>query len=388
MNVLHIISSGGMYGAESVILNISRTLNESSHRSVIGVFLNSLNPNLQLHETAAKEGVESYLIPCKSRIDRSTVTRIRELAAETRADVVHVHGYKADLYAYIALRGSKVPLISTCHTWYDSDAKDYYYGVVDRLILRSYAGVVAVSEGVRNYLLRAGVRPSKISMIRNGIDLRVFDRANPVVKQELMWEACLLVGFVGRLSEEKGADVFLASAACVLSEMPEAKFVVVGDGPERARLEALVNELGIHSSVHMLGRRDDMPSVYASLDVMVSSSRREGLPMAILEGMASHLPVVATAVGGVPTIVLHDKTGLLVPAPEAEVIAAEIVRLLRNPAERKRLGEAARQLVQDEFSARRMTSDYLRLYEAVIDANARKGGHRGASLVVAQGSPE
>ncbi len=385
MRVLHVISSCGMYGAESVILNISRTLNENSHRSTLGVFLNSSNPNLQLHEIAAREGVESHLIPCKSRIDWSAVIRIRELAAQTGADVVHAHGYKADLYVYFALRASKIPLVSTCHTWYDIDAKDYLYGCVDRFILRSYASIVAVSEGVREYLLRAGVQPNKIDMIRNGIDLRVFEHASPVVKEELGWNSFLLVGLVGRLSEEKGVDVFLASAVDVLSQLPDAKFVVVGDGPDRVKLDALVDELGIRSSVHMLGRRDDMPAVYASLDLMVSSSRREGLPMAILEAMASRLPVVATAVGGVPTIILDDKTGVLVPTVEPALIAAATVELLRSVADRERLGTAARYLVEDEFSAQRMTSDYLRLYEAAITTAAKRGGQRGRSLIAARG---
>jgi len=378
MRVLHVISSCGMYGAESVILNISRTLNEGSHRSIIGVFLNASNPNQQLHETAARVGVESHLIPCKSRIDWSAVIRIRDLAAQTGADVVHAHGYKADLYAYFALRASKIPLVSTCHTWYDINAKDYLYGAVDRLVLRSYVSVVAVSEGVREYLLRAGVRPSEIEMIRNGIDLRVFDHASPVVKQELGWNSYPLVGLVGRLSEEKGVDIFLASAVEVLSKLPNTKFVVVGDGPDRDKLDALVDELGLRSSVHMLGRRDDMPAVYASLDLVVSSSRREGLPMAILEGMASRLPIVATAVGGVPTIILDGKTGVLVPTLDPALIAVGIVELLRNAADRERLGAAARQLVEEEFSAQRMTADYLRVYQAAIDTAAKRRGRRGA----------
>jgi glycosyltransferase involved in cell wall biosynthesis len=320
-----------------------------------------------------------------SRIDWSAVIRIRDLAAQTGAGVVHAHGYKADLYVYFALRASKIPLVSTCHTWYDIDAKDYLYGFVDRLILRSYTSIVAVSEGVREYLLRAGVRPRKIHMIRNGIDLRVFECSTPVVKEELGWTSYPLVGLVGRLSEEKGVDVFVASAVDVLSQLPNTKFVVVGDGPDRAKLDALVGKLGIQGSIHMLGRRDDMPAVYASLDLLVSSSRREGLPMAILEGMASRLPVVATAVGGVPTIILDGKTGVLVPTAEPALIAAAIIELLRSVAERERLGGAARHLVEDEFSAQRMTSDYLRLYDAAIAIAGKRGGQRGQSLIPARG---
>ncbi len=168
MKVLHVISSGGMYGAESVILNISRILNEGSHRGILGVFLNSSSPNLQLHETATRDGIESHLIPCKSRVDWSAVKRIRELAAETGIDVVHAHGYKADLYVYLALQASKVALVSTCHTWYKLGEADYVYGLVDRLILRRYTRIVAVSEGVREYLLRAACGRAKLASFGMG----------------------------------------------------------------------------------------------------------------------------------------------------------------------------------------------------------------------------
>jgi glycosyltransferase involved in cell wall biosynthesis len=377
MRVLHVISSGGMYGAEAVILNMSRTLNSGPHCSMLGVFSNFSNPNHELHDRAVKEGIESHLILCKGQIDRAAITSIRELAARTGADVVHAHGYKADIYVYFALRGSKIPCVSTCHTWYDNDLLAFIYGVVDRFVLRKYARVVAVSDEVKQRLLKGGVREEKIQMVRNGIDLRPFDNAAPSLREGLTSDRTLLVGLVGRLAWEKGIDIFLRAAARVLVEFPGAKFIVVGEGPDKDRLERLIDDLKIRDSVSMLGRRVDMPSVYASLDVMVSSSRQEGLPMAILEGMASGLPLVATDVGEVPTVVLAGRTGVLVPADDENLLAAGIVELLRDSAKRTRLGEAGRQLVEDEFSAGRMTTDYLRVYAEAI-APLKKGRDRRA----------
>jgi glycosyltransferase involved in cell wall biosynthesis len=383
MKILQMISSSGMYGAEAVILNMSRTLNEGPHRSLLGVFLNSSNPNLQLHESAVREGIESHLIPCSGQIDRTAIVSIRELAARTGADVVHAHGYKADLYVYFALRALGIPFVSTCHNWIDNDRKANFYGVMDRFILRRYARIVVVSEDVRQRLLKAGVGAGKIRIIRNGIDLRPFDHASAFVKDELGWSAYPLVGLVGRLSIEKGIDIFLLAAARVLAQLPDAKFVVAGDGPDRAKLDALIDKLGIRGSVHMLGRRDDMPSVYASLDVMVSASRQEGLPIAILEGMASRLPLIATAVGEVPAVILDGRTGVLVPTEAPELLAEAIIELLRNPAKRERLGSAARKLVEDKFSAERMTADYFRVYEEAIAAVA-KGRERRVEFSAAQ----
>jgi glycosyltransferase involved in cell wall biosynthesis len=371
MKILHIISSGGMYGAEAVILNMSRTLNEGSHTSILGVFSNSAKPNLQLHEVATTQGVESHLISCVGQIDRTVPSSIRELANRTNADIVHAHGYKADIYCFFALRGSNVPLVSTCHTWYDNDLTVSLYGKADRFILRSYAAVVAVSEGVKQRLLKAGVRKEKIHIVRNGIDLRPFDNAAPSLRDVRSQNNSSIVGLIGRLATEKGVDIFLRSAARVLTELPATKFVVVGEGPDREQLESLINELQIRKNVLMLGRRDDMPGVYASLDIMVSASRREGLPMAILEGMASSRPVVATAVGAVPTIIMDGRTGLLVPSEDVEALASKIVTLLNDRTQRNSLGAAAKKLIEEEFSAARMTADYLHIYDRAIMTKKR-----------------
>ncbi|RSL17558.1 glycosyltransferase involved in cell wall biosynthesis [Edaphobacter aggregans] len=364
MKILHIISSGGMYGAEAVILNMSRALNESGHNSVLGVFSNSSNPNTQLHEGAAKEGIESHLIPCKGQMDRTVLTSIRELASRTNADVIHAHGYKADIYLYSAMRMGGVPLVSTCHTWYDNDPFVFLYGVADRFVLRNYAAVVAVSDEVKQRLLKAGVRKEKIHLIRNGIDLRPFDNARPTLRGDSTGDAALIIGLVGRLSKEKGVDLFIRAAARALVEFPRARFLVLGEGPDRDKLESLIDELNIGDSLQLLGQLDNMPSIYASLDLMVSASRQEGLPIAILEGMASRLPVIATAVGDVPTVVLDGRTGVLVSAENIEALSAGIIELLRDTAKCKRLGVAARQFIEKEFSAERMTTDYLRVYES------------------------
>src|SRR5690242_19382711 len=155
MKVLHIISSGGMYGAEAVVLNLSRALSDAGHSSRLGVFSNSSNPNLQLHEAARSEGIESNLIQCNGQIDTAVTGRIRELVKATGVDVVHAHGYKADVYVYFALRGIKMPFVSTCHSWIDDGLSVVLYGKVDRFVLRKYAGVIAVSDEVKARLLSA-----------------------------------------------------------------------------------------------------------------------------------------------------------------------------------------------------------------------------------------
>jgi glycosyltransferase involved in cell wall biosynthesis len=364
MKVLHIISSGGMYGAEAVILTLSRIMNTGPHQSVLGVFSNSARPNLQLYEAATAENIEAHLISCTGQLDRSVPAAIRKLVQQIGADIVHAHGYKADIYLYLAMRGRSTATISTCHTWYDNDLALRIYGLLDRFALKSYAGIVAVSKEVEQRLLDAGVSRDRIRLIRNGIDLRSFSSSDGSAQPET--NRPLKVGLVGRLSPEKGVDVFLRAAAEVLIELPSTRFVVVGDGPDHIQLQTLINELHIEHAAYLHGREEDMPSFYRSLDLMVSSSRQEGLPMALLEGMASGLPLVATAVGAVPTVVQNGQTGLLVPPEDNKELAAAILKLLRDPQTRQAYGHAARELVADQYSAERMTADYLQLYEHVL----------------------
>jgi glycosyltransferase involved in cell wall biosynthesis len=364
LKVLHIISSSGMYGAEAVILNIMEALRHGPHSASLGVFANASNLNLELHEAALRQGFESETVPCSGQFDRTTLSALRDLCARSGANVVHAHGYKADIYVRLALRG-RVPLVSTCHTWYDNDALVTLYGRLDRFVLRAYTRVVAVSEEVRHRLLKAGVSSSRIRMVRNGVDVERFAGAVPSLPRST--DGALTVGLVGRLASEKGVDVFLIAAARVLQQSPETRFVIAGDGPDREKLERMLDELNIRSSVTLLGRREDMPSIYVSLDVMVSASRQEGLPIAILEGMASSRPIVATPVGEVPALIADRQTGLIVPADDAESLAGAISVLLRDAQLRARLGSAARKRIEDEYSSPRMTADYVRVYAEAIE---------------------
>jgi glycosyltransferase involved in cell wall biosynthesis len=374
MKILHLISSGGVYGAEAVILNLLRTTQEGENRSVLGVFLNSSHPNTELHDSAIAAGIESHTIACSGRLDWSVLERIRGLARKVNADVVHAHGYKADVYVYLALRKEGTPLISTCHTWHDTTLSDRIYGVIDRCVLRNFGGVVAVSEDVKGRFLMSGGAQEKVRCIRNGIDLRPFDR-NRLKHRNSDKRHCegrpLFVGVACRLAREKGVDLFLQMAERVLAELPTTRFVIAGDGPERPMLEAMVETMGIGASVDLIGRCNDMPGFLASLDLLVSSSRSEGLPIVLLEAMASRLPIVATAVGAVPSVVRDGLTGVLVPPNDVDSLTEGVVRTLRNEALRRQFGEAGRILIAEEFSAERMTAEYLQLYQQVVDKDTR-----------------
>lgn len=367
MTVLHVISSGGMYGAEAVILQVSAEMNRAGRdRSVVAVFSHAGQPEPALYRAALTAGVPVAQIPCKGQVDLSVAGTLRSLAQRLEADVVHAHGYKADIYTYFAFRGRTAPaLVSTCHTWYDNDVAVRLYGAVDRWVLRHFDQVVAVSADVSSRLLQAGVAPTRVQIIRNGVALPSKpDRSTNLIATRL--PAKVRVGLVGRLAPEKGVDVFVRAVARLKQAHPNAHFVIAGDGPDRESLQSLIAGLGLQGRVELLGRQEDMAAFYGSLDLLVSASRHEGLPMALLEGMSAGLPVVATTVGEVPRVVMDAVTGYLVPPDAPAALADAMDQMLRQPEQGQRFGAAGRQRIHDEFSATRMTSEYLAVYQKAL----------------------
>ena len=362
MKVLHIISSSGMYGAERVILNLSRRLNSSGHTAMLGIFQHSNQSENPLFDAAVAEGIASYLIPCRGQIDLSSVRALRSLVRSTGADVLHAHGYKADIYGRFAIRRREIPIVSTCHNWLDTDIATRLYGYIDRFVLRRFSSVVAVSAGVERRLIRSGIPQKRVSIIRNGVEVDAF-RCGESLKSG---NDPLIVGFAGRLSVEKGADLFLRAAAAVHEKLPDVRFVIAGEGPEREGLETLMDQLSLRAFVSMLGRCDDIAAFYASLNILTSTSRTEGMPMGLLEGMASCLPIVATDVGDVSNLVHDGETGFLVPSGDLGQIENGIIKLLRDSSLRDRFGAAGRTLVAREFSAEAMTKQYLDVYKAAL----------------------
>jgi glycosyltransferase involved in cell wall biosynthesis len=373
VKVLHVISSGGMYGAEAVILQLSAAMDsEQTGSSHIATFAHAGRPNPALYEAACSADLHAELLPCKGQIDFKVPGALRDLAARVCADVIHAHGYKADIYTYAAFRGRQVrpALVSTCHTWYDNDIAVRAYGAADRWVLRHFDEVVSVSAEVLKRLLDAGVPPDRLHIVRNGIQVGPDLRGTLTSATEA---ESLRVGLVGRLAPEKGVDVFLRAASLVSKKGSGVKFAVAGEGPDRAALHALLVELGLQDHVELRGQVRDMEEFYSSLDLLVSSSRQEGLPMALLEGMATGLAVVATQVGEVPKVVQDGITGILVPPDAPEQLACAIESFVGDAEKRSRFGQAGRRRVLEEFSAARMTAEYKEIYNRAL---ARASGRR------------
>jgi glycosyltransferase involved in cell wall biosynthesis len=374
VTILFLISSEGYYGVENMLVSLAQQLDQQGCRTVVGVFRNSQNPHVEVAQQAERQGIAVEIIPCNGRWDWSVVSQIRRLVKKHDVDVLHPHGYKADLYAWAAAAGSRVALVATSHNWPSKALSMRAYAVVDRLALRSFDKVVVVSDAVAQILRRSGVANEKVELIPNGVDLARFRDVAPALRTETREGAEPIVGFVGRLVAEKGGVALLHAAQRVLAKRAKTKFVLVGEGPARQEWEALSRELGIDRQITFTGARNDMPEVYASFDAMVLPSEIEALPMCLLEAMAAGKPVIATRVGAIPRLIMNGTTGLLIEPGDVNGLTKAILRVLEDRDFARRLGEKGRERVAQHFSAEQMAKNYIGTYEQVL---ASRGGRTG-----------
>jgi glycosyltransferase involved in cell wall biosynthesis len=370
MRALHLISSGGVYGAENMMLSLCTGLRRQGCDTVVGVFLNSHRPNIDTTNRAKRLGLECTTFSCNGRLDLSTVRAIRSYIVKNGIDLIHTHGYKADIYGYAAIRGKSIASVATCHSWLDRVKQPplslRLYGVLDKAALRRFGMVAVVSDPLADLLARIGIDKSNIRSIPNGIDVEMFAKAQPTFGDEIGKGRKIAIGMVSRLAPGKGADVLLRAARMLLKKYPDVMFAFIGDGPERERLMQLAQELKIETSCVFAGQRHDMPEVYASLDVVVLPSFSEGMPMAILEAMAAGRAVVASSVGAIPAVVQADRTGLLVEPGNVTGLYEAIKKLLDAPELRRNFGEAGRALINRNYSSLTMVQSYLRVYQEAL----------------------
>jgi glycosyltransferase involved in cell wall biosynthesis len=168
------------------------------------------------------------------------------------------------------------------------------------------------------------------------------------------------------LEAQKGFEYFIRAAKLVVSELPRATFVIVGEGSQRARLSGLIQELGLEANVLLLGHRNDMPRIYASLDVFVLASVDEGMPMTVLEALSAGCPVIATRVGSVDKLIINGQTGLLVAPRDVNMLSSAILQSLRDPIFARGLGRNGKRHVHSSFSSRCMMKEYVEIYQTAL----------------------
>jgi glycosyltransferase involved in cell wall biosynthesis len=294
--------------------------------------------------------------------DALGLVELYRLCRRERPDVLHTNSSKAGVLGCLAGFLAGVPIrIFTAHGWAFmafSGAKAQVYLLTHRLIRRCATRIVCVADGERALGLSAGAcSRGRTVVIYNGIDVGAAIRAHPSAEVPT-------IVTVGRLKAPKD----LTTLVQALSQLDGGSFRarLVGDGPDRPLVEDEIREQGLETVVALLGERHDVPELLAKADVFALSSTSEGLPLSIIEAMAAGLPVVATAVGGVPELVVDDETGLLVPPRDADAFAEALRRLVHDPELGSRLGDAGRARAERLFDLPRFREAYLSLYRSLL----------------------
>ena len=329
----------------------------TGHDVAVAAVLDRNAPEPPVVSAIRTHGGAVYAFRPPSRAYRAEQGLVGEACDRFRPDIVHTHGYRADVLHGRVARKRGIPTVTTVHGFTGGDWKNRLYERLQRRAHRRFDGVVAVSEPLKAELADAGVPSDRIYCIRNAWVRRpLLDRS--AAREQLGLDANRIwVGFVGRLSREKGADIFVEAVA----RLDDARGAVIGTGSLRAALEARAEAADVAGRVRFIGMVPNAGRFMKALDVFVLSSRTEGTPIALLEAMAAGVPVVATRVGGVPDVVSEAEAKLVEPERPTE-LAAAIGALLADRRSAQARARRARRKLRAEFSPEVWISRYDRVY--------------------------
>lgn len=351
--------TGAVFGAERATIDLAAGLRQAGHRPLFFLIKEARLGGSPSGLCAAldHEGFEVTSFPVSGRISLSLARQLRTAFTAAGGDVLHVIGYKANLHAWLS--GVR-PRVATVHGWlFRDDPKERFYGALDRWCLRRCDRVVCLSSYYEALLLDKGVDRARLVRIPSGLrDVPAADRLPPVPGQP----AAPVFGMLGRFSEEKNHAMFLRAASDALRRFPQARFLIAGQGPLEQAIRTEAARLG--PAVEVTGYCD-VNAFMPRIDAYVMCSRIENLPYSILEAMAWGRPVLATAVGGVPDLVVDGRTGALVDADAAAALAGVMTAWCETPERMTALGAAGRVRLLEEFPLARQVERHEALYASL-----------------------
>ena len=357
---LHIDTARTWRGGQNQVLVSVMGLRALGQRTMLVA-----HPRGELRQRA-KEGLDLMPLAPRTEMDLGAAWRLSRLIKQLRPDIVHAHDPHGVAMAAMALSMTtqlvKPPLVAARRVDFrlrGSTLSRWKYRQVDLFI--------CASEAIRKLLIADGVPAERTVTVHEGIDLGRADAAPRAKLHEELWlpHHAPLVGNVAALVPHKGQRHLIEAAALVVRQVPDARFVIAGEGELRPALERAIREHRLEKHVLLCGFRPDVLSLHKAFDIFVMSSVTEGLGTSLLDAMACGKPVVATTAGGIPEVVVDGETGFLVPPRDHEGMAAALVKLLRDEDLRQRMGNAGLARARRRFSAERMVQETLRVYRRV-----------------------
>lgn len=368
--VLHtrvVRGSGG--GPDKTILNSARFLGDD-YAMVCAFLRHPDDPGFgELEALARRWRAPLAAVDDFGPLDWRLSGRLRALCRERRPAIWHGHDYKSNLLGLRLRRACPMRLVTTVHGWVKRTWRTPLYYWIDRRCLPRYDRVLCVSRDLRESCLALGVAADRCLLVPNGVDTGEYRRSlePPEARARLGRDPGRpVIGAVGRLSPEKGLDRLVRAFAALRARGVDAELWIAGDGDQRQPLAGLVAALGVQDRVRLLGYRRDTLELLQAMEVFALASLREGLPNSLLEAMAVGLAVVATGVAGVPDLVRDGGNGLLVTPGSATELTDALGRLLGDPGLRRRLGEAARETVEESWSMKSRMRRVREIYDGVL----------------------
>jgi len=363
-------------GPGKTILNTWRTIDRDSFELTIVATRPIEGGSNTLLDAADQLGVPAIALSIGRGLDLVAVCRLVRLIRRRKIDVVQTHDSQTRRIGTLAAFLTGTRHITSVHGWIFNDRKELLARWIDQRLIRRADGIITVSQRLKRDLEAVGVPSDRITPLQNAIlldDYRYPGDSSDLRRKLRIDAGRPVVSIIGRLSPEKGHAVFLAAARMVLREVPNAAFLVVGDGPLRESLEFQAASMGIGSAVLFTGQISDMGSLYALTDVLAISSLTEGIPNVLLEAFAYGKPAVATAVGGIPEVLEDGVTGSLIPPGEATLLSQHLIALLRDDALRAKMGRAAQERIRTRFNFEHRTRALENLYRAASLDRPRRG---------------
>ncbi len=351
IRVAHLIGSLNIGGAENQVTMLLNALDpEQFERHVI-----TMSESAQGFRAMLAGDVKYFCMHYRRRSALISLYHLYRYIKDHRIDVLHCHMYHAAVKGALVGRLATVPLILVSehgkNTW-----KRWWHRVIERQLVSRWASVrVAVSEDIRQLRIeKDGIRADSVILMPNAVDTSVMLSNNTAAPKKL--------GSLGRLVDAKDFTILFQAVKILNGQGYDVSLEIAGDGIERESLEKAVSELGLQAVVSLPGIQNGREFL-SSIDMFVMSSKREGAPVALLEAMAHGLPIVATAVGGIPETIKDGKEGLLSPPGQPEALAVNIARMIDDQALRVRLGKSAREKVESCYGIENIVSEWETLYE-------------------------
>ncbi|MDY6838672.1 MAG: glycosyltransferase [Thermodesulfobacteriota bacterium] len=370
MKLLHVIDSEGQYGAENVLINLAVEQSRVGLQPAILNMRPAHGTDPSIESEAFKTGIEFSVLPLRPGLDLLRATKIAKWAKNHNYDIIHCHGYKPNILLGLTSFFSRtLPIVTTVHGWTSTEqfSKMWIYEQLDAFSMRFMDAVVVVTEAMKYHPNLKPIR-SKLLTVHNGISKIDFKTSEVSFdKQSGSFDKNgITIGAIGRLSEEKGFRYLIKCVQVLIRKGLNVRLVIIGEGPERQFLESIVKKSAIEGSVLMPGYLKDARNYIPTFTVFVIPSLTEGFPITLLEAMQAKVPVVATKVGGIPMVLRNGNAGILVAPRSVKDLVNAIELCSSHKGSLKKMISYAYSLSTTQYSAEKMASDYLTIYENVL----------------------